>query len=138
MNSLCTAAERAYLLGRGLGRLATAAPDGTLALRPVGFRLNEGGTVDIGGPDNAKSRKYRNAEAHPQVAFVVDDMTPQDEPAAAPGWGRGVKIRGRAELIMVEVPSVAPDCFSNDVVRIHPERIIRWHLEGRGGHARDV
>ncbi|MEV1026480.1 PPOX class F420-dependent oxidoreductase [Streptomyces sp. NPDC050264] len=139
MDSIFTPKERAYLLGQGLGRLATAAPDGTLALRPVGFRLNEDGTVDIGGPDNAKSRKFRNAKAHPQVSFVVDDMTPPDEPdAVAPGWGRGVEIRGRAELIVVEVPPVAPDFFSNDVIRIHPERVISWHLEGQGNHARDV
>ncbi|MFJ2738384.1 PPOX class F420-dependent oxidoreductase [Streptomyces sp. NPDC087440] len=139
MDSFFTPKERTYLLGQGLGRLATLGPDGMPHLRPVGFRLNDDGSIDIGGPDNAKSRKFRNAKDHPHVAFTVDDMTPDDEPdAVAPGWGRGVEIRGRAELIVVDVPPVAPDFFSHDVIRIHPERIVSWHIEGQGNHARSV
>lgn len=74
-----TEIERAYLIGQNLGRLATVGPNGVPQVRPVGFRLNEDGTVDIGGPKLSTSQKWRNAERNPAVAFVVDDMTP-DEP----------------------------------------------------------
>lgn len=43
-------AERDYLLVTQLGRLATVAPGGRPQLRPVGFRLNDDDTIDIGGP----------------------------------------------------------------------------------------
>ena len=43
-------AERAYLADQPIGRLATVNGDGTPAVRPLGFRLNEDGTIDTGGP----------------------------------------------------------------------------------------
>jgi len=124
-----TEIERAYLLGQGLGRLATVAPSGAPQVRPVGFRLNDDGTIDIGGPDLSASRKWRNAEANPEVAFVVDDMTPDEPGAYRPGWGRGVEVRGRAELLRDHEPPFAPEFFSREVLRIHPARVIGWNLE---------
>lgn len=124
-----TESERAYLAGQNLGRLATVAPDDTVQVRPVGFRLNPDDTIDIGGPNMKASRKYRNAEANPVVAFVVDDMTPDEPGAIRPGWGRGVEIRGRAETLTLEEPPLAPGFFSNDVIRIHPRRVISWHID---------
>ncbi|WP_279582517.1 pyridoxamine 5'-phosphate oxidase family protein [Fodinicola feengrottensis] len=86
-----TEAERNYLRGQSLGRLATVGPDGGAQVRPVGFKLNDDDdTIDIGGPANAASQKYRNAAARPLVSFLVDDMTPDEPGALAPGWGRGV------------------------------------------------
>ncbi|MFC5182640.1 PPOX class F420-dependent oxidoreductase [Actinomadura harenae] len=124
-----TAAERAYLTTQNLGRLATVAPDGTPNSRPVGFRLNDDGTIDIGGPDNAASRKYRNAQSNPAVSFLVDDLTSPDDPdAVRPGWGRGVEIRGRAEMVKGEM-HIGKGFFSDDLIRIHPTRIINWHLD---------
>ncbi|MFJ4188773.1 PPOX class F420-dependent oxidoreductase [Kitasatospora sp. NPDC089509] len=132
-----TEAEHAYLTGQLLARLATTGPDGAPQVRPVGFRLNEDGTIDIGGPAMARSRKYRNAQARPEVSVLVDDMAPADDPVA-PGWGRGVEIRGRAEVLAVEVPPVAPGRFSQDIIRVHPRRIITWNLEALGSRARDA
>jgi pyridoxamine 5'-phosphate oxidase family protein len=124
-----TAAEREYLRRQQLGRLATIGPDGGPQARPVAFRVNDDDTIDIGGPANAASRKYRNVEARPEVSLVVDDLMPDDPNEIKPGYGRGVEIRGRAELITVEVSPVAPGFFSNDVIRIHPRRVISWQLE---------
>ncbi|WP_433184116.1 PPOX class F420-dependent oxidoreductase [Actinoallomurus sp. CA-150999] len=121
--------ERAYLAGQSLGRLATVAPDGAVQVRPVGFRLNDDGTIDIGGPNLSASKKYRNVLSNPVVAFVVDDMTPDEPGEVKPGWGRGVEIRGRAETLAVEEPPLAPGFFSNEVIRIHPRRVNSWHID---------
>ncbi|GFE24081.1 PPOX class F420-dependent oxidoreductase [Streptomyces libani] len=129
-----TPTERAYLAGQPLARLATTGPDGGPQVRPVGFVLNDDGTLDIGGPALRRSQKYRNAQARPEVSLLIDDMAPADDPVA-PGWGRGVEIRGRAELLTLDAPPMAPDFFSNDVIRVHPRRIISWHLEPDDGRA---
>ncbi|MGW3039483.1 PPOX class F420-dependent oxidoreductase [Kitasatospora sp. NPDC001159] len=132
-----TEREHEYLIGQPLARLATIGPDGGPHVRPVGFRLNADGTIDIGGPNNARSRKYLNAQARPDVSVLVDDLAPVDDPVAA-GWGRGIEIRGRAELLTIDVPPVQPDAFSKDVIRVHPRRVITWNLAARGTTARDV
>ncbi|MFJ9614188.1 PPOX class F420-dependent oxidoreductase [Streptomyces noursei] len=132
-----TEREHEYLAAQPLARLATTGPDGCPQVRPVGFRLNDDGTIDIGGPAMARSRKYRNAQARPGVSVLVDDLAPADDPIAG-GWGRGVEIRGRAEVLTVDVPPVAPEHFSNDIIRIHPQRVIAWNLEARGNTTRDV
>ncbi|MFC9324613.1 PPOX class F420-dependent oxidoreductase [Kitasatospora sp. NPDC057015] len=121
--------ELAYLGGQSLGRLATIGPTGVPQVRPVGFWLNEDGTIDIGGPGLSASQKYRNLKADPRVAFVVDDMTPDEPGAVKPGWGRGVEIRGRAELFTDRRPAGAPPFFSEELIRIHPEKVNSWHLE---------
>ena len=125
-------AERGYLRGQRLGRLATVGPDGGAQARPVGFRLNDDDTIDIGGPNNAASQKFRNAAARPLVSFIVDDMTPDEPDAIAPGWGRGVEIRGEAEVLMDEDPPLTPGFFSREVIRIHPRRVISWHIDPDG------
>ncbi|MET8505615.1 PPOX class F420-dependent oxidoreductase [Streptomyces sp. NPDC004787] len=132
-----TDGEREYLRSQMPARLATVGPDGCPQVRPVGFRLNDDGTIDTGGPAMARSRKHRNAQARPGVSVVVDDLAPADDPVAG-GWGRGVEIRGRAEVLTVDVPPVAPHRFSRDIIRVHPRRIITWNLEGQGSVARDV
>jgi pyridoxamine 5'-phosphate oxidase family protein len=124
-----TAAERAYLDRQQLGRLSTIGPDGGPQTRPVAFRVNDDGTIDIGGPANATTRKYKNIEARPQVSIVVDDLMPEGPDEIKPGYGRGVEVRGRAEAVIVDVSPVAPGFFSNEVIRIHPERVISWMLE---------
>lgn len=136
-----TEKERAYLEGQRLGRLGTIGPDGIPQLRPVSFQFNgTDGTVDVGGPDMPSTQKYRNLRSNPLVGFVIDDTEPDEPGAISPGWGRGVEIRGEAELVTVEVPPVAPRHFSHDVIRIHPRRIISWHLDPDNpeGEARNV
>lgn len=134
-----TAAERAYLRSQQLGRLSTIGPDGGPQTRPVAFRLNDDDTIDIGGPANETTRKYRNVQARPAVSIVVDDLMPDGPDEIKPGYGRGVEVRGRAELVTLEVSPVAPGFFSNEVIRVHPQRVISWQLEReREQHARSV
>ena len=122
--------EIAYLNGQRIGRLATVGTDGAPQAVPLGFTLNDDGTIDIGGPNLSTSKKWRNIQANPRVAFVVDDMTPDEPGAVAPGWGRGVEIRGEAELITGQRPAYGnPEFFSEETIRIHPRRIISWHLD---------
>ncbi|HVW41621.1 MAG TPA: PPOX class F420-dependent oxidoreductase [Amycolatopsis sp.] len=120
--------EIAYLRTQQLGRLGTIGPDGP-QVRPTGFFLNEDGTIDIGGPENAKSQKWRNLVRNPAVSFVVDDMTPDEPGAVRPGWGRGVEIRGQAELLTDHEPPYGGGFFSREVIRIHPRRVNSWHLD---------
>ncbi|GGV25108.1 PPOX class F420-dependent oxidoreductase [Actinomadura cremea] len=124
-----TPVERAYLTTQRLGRLSTVGPDGGPQTRPVGFRLNDDGTIDIGGPDNANSRKYRNVLADPHVSFLVDDLAAPDDPdAVKPGWGRGVEIRGVAEPVKGTM-HIGQGYFSDDLIRIRPTRVINWHID---------
>jgi len=112
-----TAAELAYLAGRRLGRLATAQPDGTLQVSPVGFRYHHGlGTIDIGGWNMAASRKFRNVAANGRAAFVVDDL-----PSVDPWRVRCVEIRGTAEALRLPA--------GDAIIRIRPRRIISFGID---------
>lgn len=128
-----TSAERTYLRSVRLGRLATIDPHGAPQNNPVGFAVNDDGTVDIGGRDLAATRKFRNVTRNPAVALVVDDVASVD-----PWVVRGVEIRGWAETVSV---ARGPDAFlSPDVIRIHPRRIISWGVDADapGMTSRDV
>jgi pyridoxamine 5'-phosphate oxidase family protein len=112
-----TAAELAYLAGQPLGRLATAQPDGTLQVSPVGFRYNSDlATIDVGGWNMAASRKYRNVAANGRVAFVVDDL-----PSVDPWRVRCLEIRGVAEAVQ--------PAGGEAIIRIHPRRIISFGID---------
>jgi pyridoxamine 5'-phosphate oxidase family protein len=124
-----TEAERAYLAHQPLGRLATVDGDGTPAVRPLGFRLNEDGTIDTGAPALRSTLRYRNVTARPKVGFVVDDMTPDEPGAIKPGMGRGVEVRGWVEITEVAVPPVAPEWFGHEILRLHPTRVLSWHID---------
>jgi len=120
--SIFTEAELTYLHGeRLLARLATVGPDGTPHVTPVGWTLDAADRViEIGGRDLANTKKFRDiARAH-RAAIVIDDVLPPWRP-------RGIEIRGRAEAITDPAP----------LIRIHPERIIGWGLDGRR-NARDI
>jgi len=70
-----TASELDYLATQRLGRLATAQPDGTLQVSPVGLKYNpDTTTIDIVGYRMAASRKFRNVAGNGRIAFVVDDI----------------------------------------------------------------
>ncbi|WP_046472359.1 PPOX class F420-dependent oxidoreductase [Allosalinactinospora lopnorensis] len=116
-----TEAEIEYLDGQRLGRLATVGPDGYPQNRPVGVHYNtEKQTIDVVGYDLSTSRKWRNAESHPYVSFVVDDLV-----SVKPWRARGIEVRGEAELL--RGPGVSP--FGDEVIRIHPRRILSWGLD---------
>jgi len=109
-------------LGKGkLGRLATIDSSGLPHVVPLGWRYNaELETIDIGGRDFARSRKFHNVRRNPNVALVIDDVLPPWRP-------RCVMIRGRAEAL--------PDAAGPDgqptgpIIRLHPSEVISWGLE---------
>jgi pyridoxamine 5'-phosphate oxidase family protein len=117
--------ELAYLTSeRRLARVATVGADGTPHVVPVGWSLNaELDAIEIGGHDNARSKKYRDVERSGRAALVIDDLASTD-----PWRPRGIEVRGRAEAIGGERP----------VIRIHPERIVSWGVDAQGRLARTV
>jgi pyridoxamine 5'-phosphate oxidase family protein len=101
---------------------------------PVGFRYNpELDTIDIGGHDFAKRKKYRDVQRNPQVAFVVDDVLPPWKP-------RMIEIRGTAEVLGSGGEQVIPG-FDTEMFRIRPRRIVSIGIEDGenfGWNARSV
>jgi pyridoxamine 5'-phosphate oxidase family protein len=115
--------EIQYLASQRLGRLATAQPDGTLQVSPVGFAYNAARqTIDISGHNMGVSRKYRNVAANGRVAFVVDDIA-----SVQPWVVRCLEIRGVAEAI--DEPTDSAARFPGPIIRIHPRRIISWGID---------
>ena len=88
---------------------------------PLGWRYNpELDTIDIGGRDFARSRKFHNAQRNPNVALVVDDVLPPWRP-------RCVMIRGSAEaLVAAAGRDGQPD---GPIIRLHPTEVISWGME---------
>jgi pyridoxamine 5'-phosphate oxidase family protein len=118
-----TEGEIAYLASQRLGRLATAQPDGTLQVSPVGFSYNEAlQTIDIAGRDMAASRKFRNVAANGRAAFVVDDIA-----SVQPWVVRCLEIRGVAEAIAEPDDSAAR--FAGPIIRLRPKRVISWGID---------
>ena len=118
--SVFTAQELQYLQGeRRLARLATVGPDGTPHIAPVGWRLRalNSGTqvIEITGIHLEKTKKFRDIARTHRAAIVIDDVLPPWRP-------RGIEIRGRAEAL------TDPE----SLIRIYPERIVAWGLEGAG------
>jgi len=85
-------AELASLVGgRQLGRLATVGADGMPHVIPVGWSYNpELDSIDVGGRDPARTKKFRDVARTGRAAIVVDDVLPPWRP-------RCVEVRGRAE-----------------------------------------
>ena len=122
-----TPAEIAYLQTQRLGRLATVGPDGQPHVVPVAFRYNpHEDTIDIGGHDFAKRKKFRDVRRHGRAAFVVDDLASVD-----PWMPRGVEIRGEAEALKTGGEEIMPG-FDPEMIRIRPRRIVSWGLDGGG------
>jgi pyridoxamine 5'-phosphate oxidase family protein len=123
--SVFTEKEREYLLsGVRLGRLATVGSDGTPHVVPTAFRYNpDHDTIDIGGHDFAKRKKYRDVLTNPKVAFVVDDIA-----SVSPWRVRGIEIRGEAEVLDLGGTELMQG-FAPEMFRINPKRIVSWGLE---------
>jgi pyridoxamine 5'-phosphate oxidase family protein len=133
--SVFTPAEIAYLQSQRLGRLATAGPDGQPHVVPVAFRYNPDlDTIDIGGHNFARRKKYRDVRGNPRVAFVVDDV-----PSVNPWMARGMEIRGEAAVLESGGQTIMPG-FDPEMFRIKPKRIVSWGIEGEGftANARSV
>jgi pyridoxamine 5'-phosphate oxidase family protein len=106
----------AYLRGddgeRRLARIATVGADGMPHVVPVGFTYNsDEDTIDIGGIDNAKTKKYRDVQRSGRAAIVIDDIASVD-----PWRVRGVEVRGSAETVEED----------RSLIRIHPDRVRSW------------
>ena len=109
--------------GRQLGRIATVGADGTPHVVPVAWIYNAvRDTIDIGGHELADTKKFRDVARTGRAAIVIDDLATTD-----PWHPRGIEIRGRGEAIAMPTP----------LIRIHPERIVSWGLEG-GRRSRSV
>jgi len=116
--------ELRYLSGgRQLGRIATVGADGTPHVVPVAWIYNAArDTIDIGGLELERSKKFRDVSRSRRAAIVIDDLESTD-----PWRPRGIEIRGRAEAI----------ALPTTLIRIYPERIISWGIE-HGRSARTV
>lgn len=112
--SVFTELELDYLTAeRRLGRMATVGADGIPHVVPVGLRYDpERDTIEVGGIDLPRTKKFRDVERQGMAALVVDDVLPPWRP-------RGIEVRAGAEAI------IEPD----PVLRLHPVRIVSWGLE---------
>jgi pyridoxamine 5'-phosphate oxidase family protein len=119
--SVFTEQELEYLSGQRLGRLATVDSAGNPHVVPVGFRYNPGtDTIDIGGHDVANTAKWRHAERHSRVAFVVDDVLPPWRP-------RSVLVNADVELLQDGGQEMVRG-FAKELMRLHPVSITSWGL----------
>lgn len=118
--SVFTETELRYLAGgRQLARIATIGADGMPHVVPVAFIYNAvRDAIDIGGHELERTKKFRDVLHSGRAAIVIDDLQSTD-----PWRPRGIEVRGRAEAIAIPTP----------LIRIHPERIVSWGIEGGGG-----
>ncbi len=122
-----TTAEVDYLQSQRLGRLATVGPDGQPHVIPVTFVYNaREEAIDVGGIAFGRGKKWRDATAHPQVTFLVDESNGKS--------ARAIEIRGRAELHEDGGESINPRFpnFAPEFIRIRPTRIVSWGVEQGG------
>jgi pyridoxamine 5'-phosphate oxidase family protein len=125
--SVFTEAELAYMRTGGLlARVATVGADGMPHLAPVGMWSHHPqlDAIDVTGMNFDHTKKFRDTARSGVAAIVIDDMVKLDPSEVGPGgWDsrpRGIEIRGRAEAITDPQP----------MIRIHPQRIVSWGLEG--------
>src|SRR5437867_1453177 len=107
--SAFTEAELRYLNGgQQLGRIATVGVDGTSHVVPVGWIYNAArDTLDVGGHELERSKKFRDVARTGRAAIVIDDLESTD-----PWRQRAIEVRGRAEAIMLPTP----------LIRIYPQQ----------------
>lgn len=109
-------AEVAFLTSEKLlGRLATIDRDGRPHVVPVGWSYDpERQAIEVSGRNFAATKKYRNVQNNPLVAFIVDDVLPPWRP-------RCVMVQGTAEPIAASPGHEAK-------IRIVPENVVSWGL----------
>jgi len=128
--SVFSDAEIDYLGSQRLGRLATVGRDGMPHVVPVAFRYNaDADSIDIGGHDFAKRKKFRDVRRTGMAALVVDDVLPPWRP-------RAVEVRGEAITLNIGGKAIV-EGFDDPIIRIKPTRIVSWGLED-GFQARSV
>jgi pyridoxamine 5'-phosphate oxidase family protein len=123
--SVFTDEEIDYLNTQILGRLATVGPDGQPHAVAVSFRYNaQLDTIDVGGHDFARRKKYRDVQRNPRVALIVDDLE-----SVNPWRPQGIEVRGEAEILSSGGEDLGPG-FAPDMFRIRPRRIVSWGIMG--------
>jgi pyridoxamine 5'-phosphate oxidase family protein len=128
--SVFSDAEIDYLGSQRLGRLATVGQDGMPHVVPVAFRYNPNAdSIDVGGHDFAKRKKFRDVKRTGMAALVVDDVLPPWQP-------RAVEVRGEASTLDTGGKAIM-EGFDDPIIRITPRRIVSWGLED-GFQARSV
>ena len=124
--SVFTAEEIAYLQSQRLARIATSA-NGQPHVVPLAFRYNpETDTIDVGGHDFAKRKKYRDVQHNPRVAIVIDDLASID-----PWRPRMMEVRGEADILATGGQAVGPG-FDPEMFRIRAKRIVSIGLAEGG------
>lgn len=128
-----TNAEIDYLNSQLLGRLATVGPDGKPHVMPLGIWYDPDAEAIVvsghAGTNMAASKKFRDAQRHPDVAIVVDDVATVD-----PWTPRGIEIRGHAETHTEGGEDVGKRLnarmpFDSAWIRILPRRILAWGID---------
>lgn len=112
-----TQLEVDYLKSQPLMRFASASSNGLPDVAAVAFSV-DGDDIVTAGFDIAKTVRYRNVEANPRAAVVIDDLA-----AVEPWTPRGIKVRGRVRI-------EADD--SGQRFRITPEVIWSWGVNAPG------
>jgi len=121
-----TAAQISYLASQRLGRIATTGADDKPHVVPTSYRYNPDlGTVDVGGFHVDTTKKYRDVQANPYAALVVDDLVSVD-----PWTPRMLEIRGRAEAIATGGSALLGRGFGEAFIRIHPDKINSFGIDG--------
>src|ERR671921_1897213 len=123
--SVFTDEEIEYRTSQLLGRLATGGPDGQPHVVAVGFRYNaELDTIDIGGHDFARRKKYQDVQRNPRVALLVDDLA-----SVNPWRVRGIEVRGEGEGLTRGGGGLCPR-FAPEMFRLRARRIVSWGVMG--------
>jgi len=113
-----------YLAGQRLGRIATTGSDGKPHVVPTSFRYNpDAYAIDVGGIRVAQTKKYRDVQANPWAAIVVDDLATVD-----PWRPRMLEIRGRAEAV-AEGGSGLGGGFGEAFIRIYVEKVNSFGID---------
>lgn len=119
--SVFTEYEIEYLRSQRLGRLATVDAAGNPHVVPVGYRYNpDTDSIDIGGHNLETTRKWTHVQAHPRVAFVVDDVLPPWRP-------RFMEIKADVEVVESGGQELNPR-FSPVMMRLRAVRINTFGL----------
>lgn len=120
---IITDAEQRFLARQPRGHLATIGSNGTPQVKPLGFTYNAAlGTIDIAGFNMGGSAKYRNIQANPLVAFVVDEVTEESMEGS-----HFLEIRGVAEGVTGHAS--ADGHLAAEIIRIHPRRVIAYNVD---------
>lgn len=121
-----TDAEIAYLQSERLARVATVDESGNPRIVATGFSFNaDKSRIELSGIDVAKTRRWRDLQRNPHIAFLVDDVP---DPAH---WNpRNLTVRGTAVLHDAGDQSDQPS-FETDKAWMHiePESIRSWGLD---------